>query len=44
MPYRDEARCHSAPHSVTPFVAVRCLRSVLSLALKKREDRAMARA
>jgi hypothetical protein len=22
MPYREVARCHSAPHTVTPFVAV----------------------
>jgi hypothetical protein len=28
MPYGDEARCHSAHHSVTPFVAVICLTPV----------------
>ncbi|MFL5971952.1 MAG: hypothetical protein ACJ750_06175 [Gaiellaceae bacterium] len=44
MPYRDEARCHSAPDSATPVRRREVLQSVLSFALKKREDGPWARA
>ena len=44
MPYRDEARCQSAPHSVTPFVAVICLTPVPLLRMTDLGGRDVARA
>jgi len=43
MPYRDEARCHRAPHSVTPFVGVSWLTSVPLLRTASSQRRSIKR-